>query len=171
MDNHEVRATDDANACDEPGVGSSSQHPEVVGPMNAAAPSRRSAGRRALLIRAGQVAAMTLFGTLGFDGVVERVLNRLGEVRGIDRMARALADEIRASTWAWAVEGCNGNYYHAVYVCVGPFTCPTLFDCTQFQCSEPVDCNRKFTCSSYDCNTPEPYQCPDVFKCTPRYFG
>jgi len=48
-----------------------------------------------------------LFGVLGLDAVTERVAQRIAEMRGIDRLADQVAQDLRASGAAYAEAHCG----------------------------------------------------------------
>jgi hypothetical protein len=63
--------------------------------------------RRRFVRQTAEVAAMSLFGTVGLDAVIDSVLRRLDERRRIDRLARRAAEHLRVERPAYG-EGCSG---------------------------------------------------------------
>lgn len=77
------------------------------GEMKAPLEGREGMSRRRF-IQAAEVAALSLFGVLGLDGVTERVAQRLAERRGIDRLAGRVAEDLRRNGAAYAEGYCDG---------------------------------------------------------------
>jgi hypothetical protein len=57
---------------------------------------------RRKFIQTAEVAAISLFGVLGLDAVTERVAQRIAEMRGLDRIAARVAEDLRVSRMAYA---------------------------------------------------------------------
>jgi len=62
---------------------------------------------RRQFIRTAEVAALSLFGVLGLDAVTERVAQRMAEMRGIDRLADQVAQDLRRNGAAYADAHCQ----------------------------------------------------------------
>jgi hypothetical protein len=62
---------------------------------------------RRRFIQTAEVAALSLFGVLGLDAVTERVAQRIAEMRGIDRLADQVAQDLRRSGAAYADAHCQ----------------------------------------------------------------
>jgi len=67
---------------------------------------QEAVSRRKFVRQTAEVAAMSLFGTVGLDGVIDSVLRRLDERRRIDRLARRAAEHLRVERPAYG-EGCS----------------------------------------------------------------
>jgi hypothetical protein len=69
-------------------------------------PVKPSEGReeisRRKFIQTAEVAAISLFGVLGLDEVIEAVVNHMAEIKGIDRIADRVAKDLRGSGAAYA---------------------------------------------------------------------
>jgi prepilin-type processing-associated H-X9-DG protein len=66
------------------------------------ATEREEVSRRRFLRKTAEVAALSLFGTLALDDVIRKVVERMAEIRGIDRLARNVAEDLRLSNAAYA---------------------------------------------------------------------
>jgi len=63
---------------------------------------RETVSRRKFLRQTAETAALSLFGVLGLDAVMDRVLQRLEERRGIDRLADQVTAGLRRTGAAHA---------------------------------------------------------------------
>jgi len=64
---------------------------------------REAVSRRKFMRQTVEAAVVSLFGVTAFEPVMERVLRRVAEMRGIDRLADQVAQDLRASGAAYAV--------------------------------------------------------------------
>jgi hypothetical protein len=121
--------------------------------------------RRAFVRRTAEAAAFSLFGVLGLDAVVEKVLQEMSEISSLRSLARTTGEilhEAGIRAMAFAAEGCNcpgGG---------GKFTCPRghNFTCpTSFTCPAPLPGQLGFQCniSNFECTGTD-------FACTPSFF-
>lgn len=58
--------------------------------------------RRKFLRQTAEVAAWSLFGTMGLDALTKAVVNRMAEIKGIDRLAGQVAEDLRTNGAAYA---------------------------------------------------------------------
>jgi len=68
--------------------------------------------RRDFMRQSAEAAALTLFGTLALDEVINKVLTRVNELRGIDRLARQTARHLGGVAFAETTS----------YACALPYT-------------------------------------------------
>jgi predicted kinase len=68
---------------------------------------REDVSRRKFVRQTAEVAAMSLFGMVGLDVVIDSVVRRLDERRRIDRLARRAAEHLRVERPAYGEE-CSG---------------------------------------------------------------
>jgi hypothetical protein len=68
---------------------------------------REDLPRRQFLRRTAEVAAWSLFGTMGLDALTKAVVNRMAEMKGIDRLAGRVAEDLRKNGAAYAANYCN----------------------------------------------------------------
>jgi hypothetical protein len=68
--------------------------------------------RRDFMRQSAEAAALTLFGTLALDEVINKVLTRVNELRGIDRLARQTARHLGGVAFAETTS----------YACAPPYT-------------------------------------------------
>ena len=119
--------------------------PEKRGERSEASRSPDEASRRAFIRKTAEGAAFALFGVMGLDAVVEKVVQRLEDVPATRALARAtgeLLHEAGIGRMAFAADGCNCPPA-ATFSCrdpAHPFQCTaqTPFGCTQasdFQCN------------------------------------
>lgn len=70
-------------------------------------PEQEDVSRRRFVRQTAEVAAMSLFGMVGLDVVIDSVVRRLDERRRIDRLARRAAEHLRVERPAYGEE-CSG---------------------------------------------------------------
>jgi len=68
--------------------------------------AREDNPRRQFLRRTAEVAAWSLFGTMGLDAITKAVVNRMAEMRGIERLAGRVAEDLRKNGAAYAEDYC-----------------------------------------------------------------
>jgi hypothetical protein len=119
-------------------------------PQNAA--PRSPVERRDFIRRSAEVAAASLFGLGGLDPVINRVLARVGEMRGVDRLVGSIASHLAES----------GVLRLESRASAATADCPSGFGASNPQ-QEAQLCE------------PEPFLClpgpPDYFECGPGMFG
>jgi len=69
--------------------------------------AREDNPRRQFLRRTAEVAAWSLFGTMGLDAITKAVVNRMAEMRGIERLAGRVAEDLRKNGAAYAADYCS----------------------------------------------------------------
>ena len=150
--------------------------------------------RRSFIRRSAQVAAMSLFGIGALEPVIDRVVTRMGEMTGTERLAAAVSSSLRASGVIGVAHAYEDNKLcppREAHTCneatadpfagcdYGPIT--TDFRCqwmTNFYChADPAhfDCIDSFSCPPwadgrvrFDCSTDQPnpeFDCPQ-FTCS-----
>lgn len=55
--------------------------------------------------KSAQVAALSLFGTMGLDAVIEKVTARMKEIQATRGLADAVDQKLRQSGWAYGSDG------------------------------------------------------------------
>jgi len=133
------------------------------------------ASRRAFIRKTAEGAALSLFGVMGLDAVVEKVVQRLEEIPASRSLARAtgeLLHEAGIGAMAFAADGCNcpGMPGGPDFTCQNPaakFTCTAQnhFRCTE---ADSFQCNpMHFLCSIYQMGGPA-FECasPAAFECS-----
>ena len=146
--------------------------PEKRGERSEASRTPDEASRRAFIRKTAEGAALSLFGVMGLDAVVEKVVQRLEDVPATRALARAtgeLLHDAGIGRMAFAAEGCNcppempgaPNFtcaWDQNYTCPQNFSCPDNmgFQCNpfRFECAAPNwVCTGEFSCT-------EGYLCP-----------
>ena len=68
---------------------------------------REEVSRRQFLGQTAEVAAWSLFGTMGLDAITKAVVNRIAERQGIERLAGRVAEDLRKNGAAYAEDYCS----------------------------------------------------------------
>jgi len=68
---------------------------------------REEVSRRQFLRQTAEVAAWSLFGTMGLDAITKAVVNRIAERQGIERLAGRVAEDLRKNGAAYADPHCG----------------------------------------------------------------
>lgn len=74
--------------------------------------------RRKFLRQSAEMAAVSLFGVIGFEAVMEAVLQRVGEIKAVEEIADRVAEDLRLNAAAYADE--FPHHHHG-----GHCGCPT----------------------------------------------
>ncbi len=140
--------------------------------------------RRDFVARSAQVAVLSLFGIGALEPVIECVLSRVGEMRGMERIAASTARHLRESgVIGVAYADCQECKPAANYTCHAGTT-PTFSGCTYgagFRCEweenffctvtggdAPVfDCDKEFGCPPW-VGGQAWFDCSAQFQCTYR---
>jgi len=124
--------------------------------------------RRKFMRKTAEVAALSLFGVLGLDAVVDRVLERVAENRAIGKLSDAAAGALKqhrldyyasAHILCWACTHCDRGDHLGSYHCVTPggVGCPNVFN--------PDGCNVEE--GPYGCSTGiRTLTCEQIFECS-----
>lgn len=119
---------------------------------------REGISRRDFVRRAAQTAAFSLFGVLGLDAVMEKVLERVSEVRAIEDLSAAVSAELHRHRLMHYANAEDMGVLHEIG-CIQNYTCnETAVSCNNYWCGgggQHFDC-YDFRCdSSYTClNSP-----------------
>jgi hypothetical protein len=134
---------------------SANDQPEQRGERSEASRTPDEASRRAFIRKTAEGAAFSLFGVMGLDAVVEKVVQRLEDVPASRSLARAtgeLLHDAGIGRMAFAADGCNcppempgaPNFtcaWDQNYTCPQNFSCPDNmgFQCNpfRFECTAP----------------------------------
>jgi len=143
--------------------------------------------RRAFMRKSAEVAALSLFGVIGLDAVVDRVLERVAENQAMGRLSDAAAGALKRHKLAYLASagtcgnkvGCKGqeghnchNYFNAHCDPTHPFGCTEqlIFGCDGligFVCGTRVTCpdDNAFFCQQgfnpRHCRDAGHFVCPD----------
>lgn len=117
--------------------------------------------------RAAQTAAFSLFGVLGLDTVMEKVLGRVSEVQAIDRLSAAASAELHRHRLMHYANAEDMGVLHEIG-CIQNYTCnDTAVSCDNYDCGgggQHFDCvSRDFDCAwQFDCYD---FRCGAKFNC------
>jgi hypothetical protein len=132
--------------------------------------------RRDFMKRASQVAALSVFGVLAFDSVVDGVLQRISDMRAMGALSRVASEELarhRLSYYADAgvlLATCDvGNPFSGCdNTCSAGYSCTTqsAISCNNFNCND-----SPFGCTGRDntCGPPSGNTCVQVYNCNENY--
>ncbi|PIU95485.1 MAG: hypothetical protein COZ06_12855 [Armatimonadetes bacterium CG_4_10_14_3_um_filter_66_18] len=130
--------------------------------------------RRAFVRKTAEGAAFSLFGVMGLDAVVEKVVQRLEDIPASRSLARAtgeLLHEAGIGAMAFAADGCNcpqamgGPNFTCAPGTPNPYACPQGFSCPpdmDFQCNP-----FRFECTApnFVCTGPGGFSCTGGYLC------
>lgn len=133
--------------------------------------------RRDFVRRAAQTAAFSLFGVLGLDAVMERVLERVSEVRAIEGLSAAVSAELHRHRLMHYANAEDMGVLHEIG-CIQNYVCnETAVSCNNYWCggggqhfdcvTRGFDCSWKFDCYDFRCDAS--YTCLNSPVCHSNY--
>jgi len=141
--------------------------------------------RRAFIRKSAEVAALSLFGVMGLDAVVQSVLGQLEEISAMRSFARTTAEMLHQAgigTMAFAQAGCRCAVLTPPFRCNDPshpftcapnnrFLCPPAnrFECNAFNFLCDINGGAAFVCqgTGHQCTNPagQQFYCQAGFLC------